>query len=90
MNRKYFNDTGKMTEEVTEMEDYIRQQIDNIWCEPIERVYYKRLSVLPLSDLRLWLVYSLLDHSIIKTARLFSCDRKTVSAAIERIKKELL
>ena len=90
MNRKqYTNVHGKIRTEVTELEQTVKDTIDDIWADPFVRDYYMKLMDLTLSDRRLWLTYSLLDHSIIKTAAYFHCDRKTVSNAINRIKIQL-
>lgn len=79
-----------MRQEVTELEQTIKETINDIWIEPNVRNYYLKLLDLDLSDRRLWLVFSLLDHSIIKTAGYFRCDRKTVSNAINKIKNQLV
>lgn len=90
MNKKsYERIHGKLREEVTELEQTVKDTIDDIWADPNIREYYLKLLDLDLSDRRLWLVYSILDHSIIKTAAYFHCDRKTVSNAINKIKIQL-
>lgn len=78
-----------MREEVTELEHVIQTTVNDIWADPYIRNYYLKLLDLDLSDRRLWLTYSLLDHSIIKVAAYFHCDRKTASNAINRIKNEI-
>lgn len=90
MNKKNYEKIhGQMRQEVTELEQTIKNTVDDIWAEPFVREYYLKLTSLNLSDRRLWLVYSILDHSIIKTAAYFHCDRKTASNAINRIKNEI-
>lgn len=88
MNRKDYS--KPMMEEVTELEEHIKSQTTDIWCDPVQREYFVKLLSLTLSDRRLWLVYSLLNHSIINTAKHFKCDRKTISNNINRIKNELI
>lgn len=91
MNKKsYERIHGKLREEVTELEQTVKDTIDDIWADPNIREYYLKLLDLDLSDRRLWLVYSILDHSIIKTAAFFRVDRKTVSNAINRIKELII
>lgn len=87
--RQYDKLHGQIRIEVTELEQTIKDTVDDIWAEPFVREYYIKLSKLNLSDRRLWLTYSLLDHSIIKVAAYFHCDRKTASNAINRIKNEI-
>lgn len=90
MNKKTYEKLhGKLRQEVTELEQTVKDTIDDIWADPFVRDYYMKLMDLTLSDRRLWLVYSLFDHSIIKVAAYFHCDRKTVSNAISRIKIQL-
>lgn len=88
--RQYDKLHGKIRTEVTELEQTIKETVNDIWADPFVRDYYIKLMDLDLSDRRLWLVYSILDHSIIKTAAYFHCDRKTVSNAINRIKNLLI
>ena len=91
MNKKnYERIHGRIRNEVTELEQAIKDTINDIWADPFIRGYYIKLMDLTLSDRRLWLVYSILDHSIIKTAAYFHCDRKTVSNAINRIKELII
>ena len=91
MNKKRYDKLhGQMRQEVTELEQTIKETVNDIWADPNIRNYYLKLLGLDLSDRRLWLVYSLLDHSIIKSAAYFHCDRKTVSNAINRIKIQLV
>lgn len=91
MNKKSYEKIhGKIRTEVTELEQTIKETVNDIWGDPFVRAYYIKLMDLDLSDRRLWLVYSILDHSIIKTAAYFHCDRKTVSNAINKIKNLLI
>lgn len=76
-----------MVDDVTYLESVIDNDTNSIWTDPVTRRYYLALKTLSLSDLRFWLVFSLLEHSIIKTARQFKCDRKTISVNAERIKR---
>ena len=87
--KKDYSDINQMRDEVTEVEEIIADKLDSIWTDDTEREYYLRLNGLSLSDKRLWIVYSLLDCSIIRTARHFSCHRGTIREAIENIKKKI-
>lgn len=87
--KKDYSNINDMRDDVTEVEDIISEKLDSIWTDPSEREYYLKLMALTLSDRRLWIVYSLLDHSIIKTARHFHCHRGTIRLAIEEIKKKI-
>lgn len=90
MNKRDFTKLqGKIRADVTELERTIAQSMDDIWVDPITREYYQKLLALELGERRLWIVYSLLDHSIIKTAAYFRADRKTVSKAINLIKTKI-
>ena len=86
MNKRDFS---KIRADVKDLELTIAESMNDIWVDPITREYYKKLLELELGERRLWLVYSLLDHSIIKTAAYFRADRKTVSKAITSIKEKL-
>lgn len=90
MNKRDFTKLqGKVRADVTELERTIAQSMDDIWVDPQTREYYQKLLALELGERRLWIVYSLLDHSIIKTAAYFRADRKTVSKAINLIKTKI-
>lgn len=79
-----------MRNEVTEVESIINEKINSIWTDDLERDYYLKINALDLSDKRLWIVYCLLNHSIIKTAVHFRVDRGTVRNRINYIKNLLV
>ena len=87
--KKDYSNINGLRDEVTEVEGIIAEKLGSIWTDDIEREYYLKLMNLTLSDRRLWIVYSLLNHSIIKTARHFNCHRGTVRDALNNIKKQL-
>ena len=87
--KKDYSNINGLRDEVTEVEGIIAEKLGSIWTDDREREYYLKLMALTLSDRRLWIVYSLLDHSIIKTARHFHCHRGTIRLAIEEIKKKI-
>lgn len=87
--KKDYSKINDMRDEVTEVEGIIADKLASIWTDDTEREYYLKLMGLTLSDRRLWIVYSLLGHSVIKTARHFHCHRGTIRLAIEEIKKQL-
>lgn len=78
-----------LRDDVIDMEKTMEEKVDSIWTDPGVAAYYKKILALGLSQRRLWLVYSFLDCSLIKTARYFGVDRGTVSAHITEIKNEL-
>lgn len=87
--KKDYSNINDMRDDVTEVEDIISEKVGSIWTDDTEREYYLKLMDLTLSDRRLWIVYSLLNHSIIKTARHFHCHRGTIRDAITNIKSQL-
>lgn len=87
--KKDYTKINGLRDEVTEVESIMAEKLDSIWTDPSEREYYLKLMNLTLSDRRLWIVYSLLNHSIIKTARHFHCHRGTIRDAITNIKLQL-
>ena len=87
--KKDYSNINDMRDDVTEVEDIISEKVGSIWTDDTERDYYLKILSLTLSDRRLWIVYSLLGHSIIKTARHFKCHRGTIRDAITNIKSQL-
>lgn len=77
MNKKTYHIVqGKLRRDVTQLEQAIVSAVDDIWTDDTVRDYYLRILSLDLSDRRLWLVYALLNHSIVKTSSYFHVDRK--------------
>lgn len=90
MNKKTYHIVqGKLRREVTDLEQTMVSAVDDIWTDDVVRDYYCKILSLDLSDRRLWLVYSLLNHSIVKTSSYFRVDRKTISKNIDRIKNKM-
>lgn len=90
MNKKTYHIVqGKLRRDVTQLEQAIVSAVDDIWTDDTVRDYYLRILSLDLSDRRLWLVYALLNHSIVKTSSYFHVDRKTISKNIDRIKSKM-
>lgn len=90
MNKKTYHIVqGKLRRDVTQLEQAIVSAVDDIWTDDTVRDYYLRILSLDLSDRRLWLVYALLNHSIVKTSSYFHVDRKTIAKNIDRIKSKM-
>ena len=90
MNKKTYNIVqGRLRDEVTELERTMEAVARDIWADDAVRDYYLAILSLDLSDRRLWLVYTLLNHSIVKTSSYFHVDRKTISKNIDRIKTKI-
>lgn len=81
--------TKEMKEDIADLEKYIDDTVTSIWADDSQIAYFKKIKELDLSSRRLWLVYTIFNNSIVKTARYFSVDRKTVSTAIATIKSKL-
>lgn len=78
----------EMRMEIEDIENTMKMMEDDIFAN--EDSPYNLLKGLDTSDRRLLIVYSELDSSIIKTARYFQVDRKTVSNRITEIKDKIL
>lgn len=89
MPKKNYSNPGTMRDDVVEIENIINDKINSIWADDFQRTFFLKLNKLNLSDKRLFIVYSLLDHSIIKTAKFFKVDRGTCRVAINKIKQIL-
>lgn len=89
---KIRNSKNKCTElknDVMYLESLMTAHVSSIWGDEILQTEFQKLLKLDVDERRLYLVYILLNQSIIKTAKYFQVDRKTVSILIKEIKKKL-
>lgn len=82
--------TEEMRLEVEDVEERMRSIEDDIFASPQETALYQMIKALDTSERRLFIVYSQLNCSIIKTAKYFNVDRRTVSNRIKEIKDKIL
>lgn len=82
--------TEEMRLEVEDVEERMRSIEDDIFASPQETALYRMIKTLDTSERRLFIVYSQLNCSIIKTAKYFNVDRRTVSNRIKEIKDKIL
>ena len=80
--------SDEMRMEIEDIETGMKDSEDDIFFD--DDSPYKYLKGLDTSERRLFIVYATLDCSIIKTARYFQVDRKTVSNRITEIKDKIL
>lgn len=81
--------SDEMRMEIEDIENTMKDGENDIFYDD-EDSPYKYLKNLDTSERRLFIVYATLDCSIIKTARYFQVDRKTVSNRITEIKDKIL
>ena len=77
--------TEDMLERVKELEATLNEEKD-IWSDDSNDDKFDKIKRLDLSDRRLMIVFSILDCSVVKTAKYFGVDRSTISDNIKRIK----
>ena len=82
------DEENELSRKVKEVEEIISEPL-NIWTNDEEWIAYKSVSNLPLEERRLFIVYSLLDCSVTKVAKLLKVDRKTIDNRIFEIKQKL-
>ena len=82
------DENTELSKKVKEVEEIISEPL-NIWTDDDEFSVYRSVSELPLEERRLFIVYSLLDCSITKVAKLLCVDRKTIDNRIFEIKQKL-
>lgn len=82
------DENTELSKKVKEVEEIISEPL-NIWTDDDEFSAYRSVSELPLEERRLFIVYSLLDCSITKVAKLLCVDRKTIDNRIFEIKQKL-
>ena len=82
------DENTELSRKVKEVEEIISEPL-NIWTDDDEFSAYRSVADLPLEERRLFIVYSLLDCSITKVAKLLCVDRKTIESRIIEIKQKL-
>lgn len=87
--KKNVNKCTELREEIIYLERYLQANINSIWGDEEINIEYKKILELDIDERRLFLVYILLNQSIIKTSKYFQVDRKTVSFIIKNIKDKL-
>lgn len=89
--KKTYNNilTKNMKECVEDVENTMNTIDDDIFAEPAMVDAFSRLRLLDTSERRLFIVYSELDCSIVKTANYFHVDRRTISNRIAEIKDKM-
>lgn len=86
--RLLLDEENELTVKVKEIEDIINEPL-TIWSDDDEFYAYRSVADLPLEERRLFIVYSLLDCSITKVAKLLQVDTKTIKSRIFEIKQKL-
>ena len=86
--RLLIDEENELTVKVKEIEDIINEPL-TIWTDDDEFYAYRSVSELPLEERRLFIVYSLLDCSVTKVAKLLKVDRKTIESRIFEIKQKI-
>ena len=82
------DENTELSKKVKEVEEIISEPL-TIWTDDDEFSAYRSVANLPLEERRLFIVYSLLDCSITKVAKLLCVDRKTIDNRIFEIKQKL-
>ena len=82
------DENTELSKKVKEVEKIILEPL-TIWTDDDEFSAYRSVADLPLEERRLFIVYSLLDCSITKVAKLLCVDRKTIDNRIFEIKQKL-
>lgn len=82
------DDNTELATKVKEVEEIILEPL-TIFTDDDEWIAFKSVTDLPLEERRLFIVYSLLDCSVTKVAKLLCVDRKTIESRISEIKQKL-
>ena len=82
------DDNTELSRKVKEVEEIISEPL-TIWSDDDEFYAYRSVADLPLEERRLFIVYSLLDCSVTKVAKLLQVDTKTIKSRIFEIKTKL-
>ena len=82
------DENTELSRKVKEVEEIISNPL-TIWTDDDEWIAYRSVSELPLEERRLFIVYSLLDCSVTKVAKLLKVDTKTIKSRIDDIMKKL-
>ena len=86
--RLLLDEENELSKKVREVEEIISEPL-TIWTNDDEFNAYRSVADLPLEERRLFIVYSLLDCSITKVAKLLKVDTKTIKSRIDDIMKKL-
>ena len=86
--RLLLDENTELSKKVKEVEEIISEPL-NIWTNDDEWIAYRSVADLPLEERRLFIVYSLLDCSVTKVAKLLCVDTKTIKSRINDIMKKL-
>ena len=86
--RLLLDEENELTVKVKEIEEIINEPL-TIWTDDDEWIAYRLVADLPLEERRLFIVYSLLDCSVTKVAKLLKVDTKTIKSRIDDIKQKL-
>ena len=86
--RLLLDEENELTVKVKEIEEIINEPL-TIWTNDDEWIAYQSVADLPLEERRLFIVYSLLDCSVTKVAKLLQVDTKTIKSRIFEIKQKL-
>lgn len=78
------NEGSELSAKVKQVEEIISEPLD-IFTDEDEWNVFNAVNNLSLEERRLFIVYTLLDCSIPKVARLFSVDVKTIKTRIDEI-----
>lgn len=87
--RKNANKCTELKNDIIYIEQYLQANINSIFSDEELNVEFSKIMNLEIDERRLYLVYILLNQSIIKTSKYFQVDRKTVSLIIKNIKDKL-
>ena len=82
------DENTELSKKVKEVEEIISEPL-TIWTDDDEWIAYRSVADLPLEERRLFIVYSLLDCSVTKVAKLLKVDTKTIKSRIDDIMKKL-
>ena len=82
------DENTELSKKVKEVEEIISEPL-TIFTDDDEWIAYRSVADLPLEERRLFIVYSLLDCSITKVAKLLQVDTKTIKSRIFEIKQKL-
>ena len=82
------DENTELATKVKEVEEIITEPL-TIWTDDDEYNAFHTVCELPLEERRLFIVYSLLDCSVTKVAKLLCVDRKTIDNRIFEIKQKL-
>lgn len=82
------DENTELSRKVKEVEEIISEPL-TIFTDDDEFSAYRSVADLPLEERRLFIVYSLLDCSVTKVAKLLCVDTKTIKSRIFEIKQKL-